>query len=265
MFSIIDNSPFFAKLSSLYYYVGGLTISLNHLNHTMPRGKRYVELKKLVDPKKLYSPAEAAELVKKTSNTKFDSTIEVHINLGIDVKKGEQQVRSTLIFPNATGKTKRVAAIVSAEKEAEAKEAGADLVGGEDLIAEIAQKGKVDADVVVASPDMMAKMAKVAKVLGPIGLMPNPKTDTVSPNVRKMVEEIKKGKIAYKNDTSANIHQAIAKASLDASKIIENMNALVDSVKKNKPASAKGTYIKSVTLTSTMGPGIHVDPSQFAQ
>ncbi len=230
----------------------------------MPHGKRYNELKKLVNPKQLYSPADAVELVKKTSNTKFDSTIEVHINLGIDVKKGEQQVRSTIIFPHSIGKTKRVAAIVAPAKEAEAKEAGADIVGGEDLIAEIAQKGKVDADVVVATPDMMAKMSKVAKVLGPIGLMPNPKTDTVGPNVKKMVEEIKKGKVSFKNDTSANIHQAIAKASLDAAKITENLNVLVEAVKKNKPASAKGSYLKSVTLTSTMGPGIHVDPSMFA-
>jgi large subunit ribosomal protein L1 len=230
----------------------------------MPHGKRYNELKKLVNPKQLYSPADAVELVKKTSNTKFDSTIEVHINLGIDVKKGEQQVRSTIIFPHSIGKTKRVAAIVSAAKEGEAKEAGADVVGGEELINEIAQKGKVDADIVVATPDMMAKMSKVAKVLGPIGLMPNPKTDTVGPNVKKMVEEIKKGKVSFKNDTSGNIHQAIAKASLDAAKITENLNTLVDAVKKNKPASAKGSYLKSVTLTSTMGPGIHVDPSMFA-
>ncbi len=230
----------------------------------MPRGKRYTEAKKQVDPKKLYSAAEAAELVKKTSVTKFDGTVEVHINLGIDVKKGEQQVRSTIIFPHSIGKTKRVAAIVSAAKESEAKEAGAELVGGEDLINEIAQKGKVDADVVVATPDMMAKMSKVAKVLGPIGLMPNPKTDTVGPNVKKMVEEIKKGKVSFKNDTTGNIHQAIAKVSLDAAKIVENLNTLVDAVKKNKPASAKGTYFKSITITSTMGPGIHVDPAQFA-
>ena len=230
----------------------------------MAHGKRYTELKKLVDPKKLYSPAEAAELVKKTSNTKFDSTIEVHINLGIDVKKGDQQVRSIIIFPHSIGKTKRVAAIVSAEKEADAKAAGADIVGGEDLINDIAQKGKVDADVVVASPDMMAKMSKVAKVLGPIGLMPNPKTETVGPNVKKMVEEIKKGKVAFKNDTTGNIHQAIGKASLDAAKLVENLTMLVDAVKKNKPASAKGTYLKSVTITSTMGPGVKVDPAMFA-
>lgn len=230
----------------------------------MAHGKRYTELKKLVDPKKLYSPSQAVELAKQTSTTKFDSTIEVHINLGIDVKKGDQQVRSIIIFPHSIGKTKRVAAIVSAEKEAEAKAAGAELVGGEDLINEIAQKGKVDADVVVASPDMMAKMSKVAKVLGPVGLMPNPKTDTVGPNVKKMIEEIKKGKVAFKNDTTGNIHQAIGKASLEAVKLVENLNMLVDAVKKNKPASAKGTYLKSVTVTSTMGPGIHVDPAMFA-
>ena len=230
----------------------------------MPHGKRYLKLRELVDAKKLYSPNEAAELVKQTSNTKFDATVEIHINLGIDVKKGEQQVRSTIIFPHSIGKTKRVAAIVSPAKEAEAKEAGADLVGGEDLIAEIATKGKVDADVVVASPDMMAKLSKVAKILGPIGLMPNPKTDTVGPNVKKMIEEIKRGKVSFKNDTSANIHQAIAKVSLETSKIVENMNTLVDAIRKNKPASAKGTYLKSITLTSTMGPGIHIDPPLFA-
>ncbi len=230
----------------------------------MPHGKRYLKLKALVDGKKLYSPYEAVELAKQTSNTKFDASIEVHINLGIDVKKGEQQVRSTIIFPHTIGKTKRIAAIVSPAKEAEAKEAGAELVGGEDLIAEIATKGKVDADVVVASPDMMAKLSKVAKILGPIGLMPNPKTDTVGPNVKKMIEEIKRGKVAFKNDTSANIHQAIAKASLEAAKILENLNVIVDAVKKTKPASAKGTYLKSVTLTSTMGPGIHVDPTLFS-
>ncbi len=229
----------------------------------MPHGKRYLKLKELIDAKKLYSPYEAVELAKQTSNTKFDATIEVHLNLGIDVKKGEQQVRSTIIFPNPTGKTKRIAAIVSPVKEAEAKEAGADLVGGEDVIADIALKGKIDVDVVVATPDMMAKLSKVAKILGPIGLMPNPKTDTVGPNVRKMIEEIKRGKVAFKNDTSANIHQAIAKASLEPSKIVENLNTLIDAVKKSKPASAKGTYLKSVTLTSTMGPGIHVDPSLF--
>lgn len=228
----------------------------------MPRSKRYQELKKLIDPKKLYAPEEALELVKKTSLTKFDGTIEAHLNLGIDPTKGEQQVRSTLIFPHATGKIKRVAAFVGGEKEKEAKDAGADLVGGEDLVAEIAKSGKVDFDVAVATPDMMPKLAKVAKVLGPIGLMPNPKTETVGPNVKKMVEEIKRGKVSFKNDTTGNIHQAFGKASLDAKALLENFTLFIEAVKKAKPASAKGTYIKTITIKSTMGPGIHVDTTR---
>jgi large subunit ribosomal protein L1 len=227
----------------------------------MPRSKRYNEVKKLVDLKKAYVPTEAIELAKKTSSTKFDGAIEVHVNLGIDVKKSDQIVRSTLVFPHAAGKTKKVAAFVSGEKEKDAKEAGADIVGGEELIEEIAKSGKIDFDVAVATPDMMPKMAKVAKILGPKGLMPNPKTETVGPNIRKMVEEVKKGKVAFKNDATGNIHQAIGKASLEPAKLLENFTVLIDAIKKNKPASAKGVYIKNVTLTSTMGPGIHVDVS----
>ncbi|OGL74403.1 50S ribosomal protein L1 [Candidatus Uhrbacteria bacterium RIFCSPHIGHO2_12_FULL_60_25] len=227
----------------------------------MPRSKRYQELKKLIDPKKLYAPAEAIELVKKTGSAKFDSTVECHVNLGIDVKKSEQSVRSTLVFPHSIGKTKRVAAFVTGEKEKDAKDAGADLVGGEELIDEIAKTQKIDFDVAVATPDMMPKLAKVAKILGPKGLMPNPKTETVSPNVKKMVEELKRGKVAFKNDATGNIHQAIGKASLDATSLLENFTILIDALKKNKPATAKGTFINSVTLTSTMGPGIKVDVS----
>ncbi len=227
----------------------------------MPRSKRYTELKKLVDPKKAYAPAEAIELAKKTSTTKFDGTIEAHVNLGIDVKKSDQSVRSTLVFPHSSGKSKRVAAFVSSEKEKDAKEAGADLVGADELIDEIAKTGKIDFDVAIATPDMMPKLAKVAKVLGPRGLMPNPKTETVGPNVKKMVEELKKGKVAFKNDATGNIHQAIGKVSLDAPKLLENFNVLIEALKKNKPASAKGVFLKSVTLTSTMGPGIKVDVS----
>ncbi|HEU0050766.1 MAG TPA: 50S ribosomal protein L1, partial [Patescibacteria group bacterium] len=181
----------------------------------MSHGKRYQELKKMVDAKKLYAPQEAMDLAKKTSGTKFDATVEVHINLGIDVTKGDQQVRSTISLPHSTGKTKRVCAFVNADREKEAKEAGADLIGGEDLINEIAKSNKIDFDVAVATPDMMPKLAKVAKVLGPAGLMPNPKTETVGPNVKKMVEELKKGKIAFKNDTTANIHQMIGKISME--------------------------------------------------
>jgi len=229
----------------------------------MPRSKRYNELKKLVDPKKLYSPAEAIELVKKTSTTKFDSSVEIHMNLGIDPKKGEQQVRSTLVMPNSIGKTKRVAAFVPADKEKDAKEAGADVVGGEELLDEIVKTGKLDFDVAVATPDMMPKMAKVAKILGPRGLMPNPKTDTVGANVKKMVEELKKGKVTVKNDATGNIHQAIGKTSQDAAKILENFTAVAEAIRKVKPASAKGTYIKTLVVTSTMGPAVNVDPSKI--
>ena len=181
------------------------------------------------------------------------------MNLGIDVKKGDQQVRSTIIFPHSIGKTKRVAAFVSADKEKDARDAGAELVGGEQMIEELAKSGKIDFDVAVATPDMMAKMAKVAKILGPIGLMPNPKTDTVSTNVKKMVEEIKRGKVAFKNDNTANVHQAVGKVSMDAATIAANISALIDAVKKQHPASSKGVYLKSVTVTSTMGPGIKID------
>lgn len=225
----------------------------------MSHSKRFNELKKLVDPKKAYAPAEAIELAKKTSNTKFDGSLEVHINLGIDVKKSDQSVRATLVFPHSIGKTKRVAAFVSGEKEKDAKDAGADIVGAEELIEEIAKTGKIDFDVAVATPDMMPKMAKIAKVLGPRGLMPNPKTETVGTNVKKMVEELKKGKVSFKNDATGNMHQAIGKTSLDSAKLLENFSVFIDAIKKNKPASAKGAYIKSATITSTMGPGIRVD------
>lgn len=227
----------------------------------MKRSKRYNEAKKLVDSQKLYSPLEAVELVKQTSKTKFDGTVEVHLNLGIDVKKSDQLIRATIVLPHGTGKTKRVAAFVPSDKEKEAKDAGADIVGSEDLIESIAKSGKVDFDVAVATPDMMPKMAKVAKILGPKGIMPNPKTETVSPNVKKMVEELKKGKVTLKNDATGNIHQALGKISYENKNIIENLESVIAAIRKNKPASAKGSYIKNVVLTSTMGPAIHVDPA----
>lgn len=181
------------------------------------------------------------------------------MNLGIDIKKSEQQVRATLVMPHSIGKQKKVAAFVPADKEKDAKEAGAELVGGEELIEEIVKSGKVDFDVAVATPDMMPKMAKVARILGPKGLMPNPKTDTVGTNVKKMVEELKKGKVTVKNDTTGNIHQVIGKTSLESGKLIENFNALLEAIRKVKPASAKGTYFKKVVITSTMGPGVNVE------
>jgi len=230
----------------------------------MARSKRYNELKKLVDSKKLYNLDEAMELIKKTSTTKFDGSVEVHVNLGIDVKKGDQQVRSTIIFPHSIGKAKKVIAFVSADKETAAKEAGADIIGTDEVLDQIAKTGKFDFEVAVATPDMMPKLAKVAKVLGPAGLMPNPKTDTVGTNIKKLIEDVKKGKVAFKNDATGNIHQSIGKSSLTSKELLENFAALMEAVNKVKPASAKGTYLNSVTVTSTMGPGIKIDTARIA-
>ena len=220
----------------------------------MPRSKRYSELKKLVDPKKLYAPAEAVELAKKTSTTKFDGSVELHANLGIDVKKSDQQVRFTIVLPHAAGKSKRIAAFVPADKEKDATEAGAEIVGGEELIEKL-QTGKIDFDVAVATPDMMPKLAKLAKILGPKGLMPNPKTETVGTNVKKMVEELKRGKVTIKNDATGNIHQIIGKSSNDAKNLLENFTTILTALRKAKPASAKGVYIqkdrKSTRLNSS--------------
>ncbi len=225
----------------------------------MARSKRYSELKKLVDPKKLYAPAEAIELVQKTATTKFDSTVELHANLGIDITKSDQQVRFTIVMPHSIGKMKRIAAFVPADKEKEAQDAGADVVGNDELIEKIRQTQKIDFDVAIATPDMMPKLAKLARMLGPRGLMPNPKTDTVGTNVKKMIEELKRGKVTIKNDSTANIHQAIGKTSSEATNLMENFGALLTALKKAKPASAKGVYIKNIVLTSTMGPSVRVE------
>jgi len=213
----------------------------------------------MVDPKKVYTREEAIELAKKTSSVKFDASIEVHLRLGIDPSKGDQQIRSTIIFPHTIGKTKTVAAFVPPDKEKEAKGAGADIVGGEELIEEIKKSGKINFEVAVATPDMMPKLAKVAKILGPKGLMPNPKTETVGPDVKKMIEELKKGKVTFKNDDTSNIHQIIGKVSLEDKQLLENLNAFLEAVEKAKPASSKGVYIKSATISSSMGPGIKLE------
>lgn len=222
----------------------------------MTHGKRYAAAASLVDAKKIYTLAEAIDLIKKTGATKFDATVELHAKLGVDPKKGEQQVRGTVSLPHGTGKTKKVAAFVNPDKTKDAKEAGADFVGGEDLIDEIAKSEKIDFDVAVATPDMMPKLAKVAKILGPKGLMPNPKTDTVGTNVKKMVEDLKKGKVAFKNDDTANVHMAVGKISFSPEQLSENIAAAMDALKRVKPASSKGVYLPSATLSSTMGPGI---------
>ncbi|MBU1032651.1 MAG: 50S ribosomal protein L1 [Patescibacteria group bacterium] len=225
----------------------------------MSRSKRYTQLKALIDPKQLYSIEEAVDLVKKTATTKFVGSVEVHMHLGVDVKQSDQQIRTTLVMPHSIGKIKRVAAFVSSDKEKDAKEAGAEVIGSQDIIDDIVKTGKIDFDVAVATPDMMPKLAKIAKILGPRGLMPNPKTDTVGTNVKKMVEDLKRGKVAIKNDATGNIHQSIGKTSLSEAELIGNYSAVLETIRKVKPAKAKGTYIKKVVLTSSMGPAIHVE------
>ena len=213
----------------------------------------------MIDKKKLYPAEEAITLVKDGAKAKFDETVELHFCLGIDPKQGDQQIRGTVTLPFGTGKTKRVIAFVDANNESAAKEAGADIVGTEEVLDEIVRTGKINFDVAVAVPAMMPKLAKAAKVLGPRGLMPNPKTDTVGPNIAKIIEEQKGGKVSFKNDNTANVHMIIGKASFSAENLATNLRHAVEAIRKVKPASSKGIYIKSTTVTSTMGPAVHID------
>lgn len=224
----------------------------------MKRSKRYEEAAALIDAKALYTPEEAVALVKKTANTKFDASIEVHIRLGIDPKKSDQQIRGTVSLPHGTGKTKKVAAAVSEDKQKDAKAAGADVILDEEGITKLAQTGKFDFDVLVATPDMMAKLAKAAKVLGPRGLMPNPKSGTVGPDIAGMIDLLKKGMVGYRNDSGAIVHSAIGKASFTEEQLLENFEEMLSAINKAKPGSSKGIYIKSVTLAASMSPGIRV-------
>lgn len=210
------------------------------------------------DRLKSYSITEAIDLVKKFSATKFDASVEVHIRLGIDTKKGDQQIRSAIALPFGTGKTVTIAAFVSSANEKAAKEAGADIVGGDDLIADIKRTEKTDFQVAVAEPAMMKNLAQIAKILGTRGLMPSPKNDTVSPNPAQAIAELKKGKISFKNDDTGNIHVAIGKVSFAAEQLISNFEAVLNAIKKAKPTSTKGVYIQSITVCSSMGPGIKV-------
>ncbi len=213
------------------------------------------------DKNTFYSLTEAIKLVKKLSKTKFDATVEAHFRLGIDARKGDQQVRKAVSLPHGTGKTIKVAAFVSADKEKEVKKAGADYVGGEDLVAEIKKTEKTDFQVAVAEPAMMRHLAQIAKILGTRGLMPSPKNETVTPDPAKAVNELKKGKISFKNDDTGNVHVAIGKVSFPDEKLIENFTAILDAIKKAKPAKAKGVYLKNITISSSMGPGIKVNIS----
>ena len=227
------------------------------------RGKTYVESAKLIDRTNLYEIAEAMDLVTKTAKAKFDETIEVHVKLGVDGRHADQQVRGAIVLPHGTGKTKKVLVFAKGPKAAEAEAAGADYVGAEELAQKIQSENWFDFDVVVASPDMMGVIGKLGKVLGPKGLMPSPKAGTVTPDVAKAVAEAKAGKIEYRLDKTNIIHCPIGKASFGTEKLAENFNTLVGAVIKAKPAAAKGQYIKSCVIASTMGPGIKINQAKL--
>ncbi|MBT2725534.1 large subunit ribosomal protein L1 [Neobacillus sp. B4I6] len=227
------------------------------------KGKKYLEASKLVDRLKAYPIAEAIDLAKKTNFTKFDATLEVAFRLGVDPKKADQQIRGAVVLPNGTGKTQRVLVFAKGEKVKEAEAAGADYVGDAEYINKI-QQGWFEFDVIVATPDMMGEVGKLGRVLGPKGLMPNPKTGTVTFDVTRAINEIKAGKVEYRVDKSGNIHVPIGKASFENEKLVENFNTIFETMVKVKPSAAKGTYMKNVTVASTMGPGVKVDPSSVA-
>src|ERR1700677_476979 len=227
----------------------------------MKRSKAYRKADELIEPEHLYTPAEAVDLAKKTSTTKFDPTVEVALRLGVDPRKADQMVRGTVNLPNGTGKTARVLVFATGDRAAEAEAAGADYVGADDLIERI-QGGFLDFDAVVATPDLMGKVGRLGRVLGPRGLMPNPKTGTVTPDVAKAVTEIKGGKIEFRTDRHGNLHFIIGKASFTPAALLENYAAALDEVIRLKPAAARGRYLKKVTFTTSMGPGIPVDPNK---
>lgn len=227
----------------------------------MKRSKRYQALAQKIDKTKLYPVTEAIKLARETAGTKFDSSVEVHIRLGINTEKSEQQVRSSVTLPHGTGKTKRVVAFVGPDKEKEAKEAGADVIGGQDLIDKIKTSGKIDFDVAIATPDMMPKLAVIAKILGPKGLMPSPKNETITVNLAKTLNDLKQGKVNFKSDDTGNVHQVIGRVSFSEALLLENYQKFVDAVRKAKPSTAKGTFIQNISIASSMGPGIRVQLS----
>ena len=229
----------------------------------MKKGKRYVEAAKLVDKAATYDVAEAVSLVKKSASAKFDETVEAHIRLGVDSRHADQQVRGAVVLPHGTGKTVRVLVFAKGPQADEAQAAGADFVGAEDLIPKIQNEGWLDFDVVVATPDMMGVVGRLGRVLGPKGLMPNPKAGTVTMDVTKAIEDIKAGKIEYRLDKANIIHVPIGKASFSEEQLADNFQTLIDAVIKAKPSSAKGTYLRSVTIASTMGPGVKLNTTKF--
>ena len=229
----------------------------------MKHGKKYVDAAKLVDKSKLYEPGEALETVIKTSTAKFDETVELHVKLGVDSRHADQQVRGAVVLPNGTGKNVRVLAICKGANEELAKEAGADFVGAEDMTQKIQQENWMDFDVLITTPDCMGLVGRLGRILGPRGLMPNPKAGTVTPDIAKAVKEIKAGKIEYRLDKTNIIHCPIGKVSFGAEKLGENFDTLMEAIVKAKPAAAKGQYIRSVAIVSTMGPSVRISPAKF--
>ena len=225
-------------------------------------GKNYIESAKLIDKNALYTPSEALDLAVKTAKAKFDETIEIHVRLGVDPRHADQQVRGAVVLPNGTGRTVRVLVIAKGEKAKEAEAAGADFVGAEDMVKKIQTENWFDYDVVVATPDMMGVVGRIGRILGPKGLMPNPKSGTVTFDVAKAIAEIKAGKVEYRVDKTAIVHCPIGKKSFGVEKLKENLNALMDALVKAKPSAAKGQYIKSVSVSSTMGPGAKINPTK---
>ena len=228
----------------------------------MKHGKKYVEGAKLIERSRLYDTEEALELCIKTGTAKFDETVEVHVKLGVDCRHADQQVRGAIVLPHGTGKSVRVLAICKPEKEEEARNAGAEYVGGNDMIQKIQSEGWMDFDVVVTTPDMMGMVGRLGKVLGPRGLMPNPKAGTVTPDIARAITEAKAGKIEYRLDKTNIIHCPIGKVSFGAEKLLANFTTLLDAINKAKPAAAKGQYIRSCVVAATMGPGVNINPNK---
>ena len=238
---------------------------MHHVEDNMAKkhGKKYLEAAKKVDESKLYAPADAIRLVKETSYTKFDGSVEVHLRLGIDPRQADQNIRSTVALPHGTGKTVRVLVFAQGDAAVAAREAGADFVGADELIAQIDRENFFDFDIAIATTDMMAKVGRVARKLGPRGLMPNPKSGTVvaGDDLARTIKEVRGGRVEFRNDKTGLLHVAVGKVSFSDAQINENIASLMESVKSTKPSSIKGTFVRSVTFTSTMGPGIPVDPT----
>jgi large subunit ribosomal protein L1 len=229
----------------------------------MKKSKKYLEASKLVEKNKLYTKEEAIELVKKTSVTKFDGSVEVAIRLNLDTKKADQQLRGAIVLPNGTGKTKRVLVLAKGDAAKAAEEAGADYVGDVNYIEKIEKENWFEFDTMIATPEMMPMLGKIGKILGPKGLMPNPKTGTVTMDTKKAVEDVKKGRVEYRTDSYGNVHAIIGKVSFEDAKLIENLDAFVNVIRKAKPAVVKGKYILNISVASTMGPGVKIDANSF--